>query len=107
MSERDELANLIARRRYAKNARPSVWITGRAALELAGIILAAGWRKSQKVTTAKELDALGLRSIIRDNDGETWELTDNGWRYWVYDEAFQSLEITLPATVLHEPEATK
>lgn len=43
--EREELAELIARRRYAKNARPSVWITGRAALEVADVILAAGYRK--------------------------------------------------------------
>jgi hypothetical protein len=45
--ERDDLADLIARRRYAKNARPSVWITGRAAREVADVILAAGYRRSQ------------------------------------------------------------
>jgi len=43
--ERDELADLIARRRYAKNARPAVWVTGRAALEVASVILDAGYRK--------------------------------------------------------------
>ena len=44
----EELAEVIARRRYARNARPSVWITGRAAREVAGVILAAGYRKISK-----------------------------------------------------------
>ena len=52
-TERAELADLIARRRYAKDARPSVWITGRAALEVAGVILAAGYRKPDAITASE------------------------------------------------------
>jgi hypothetical protein len=43
--DREGLAGLIARRRYAKATRPAVWITGRAALEVADVILSAGYRK--------------------------------------------------------------
>jgi hypothetical protein len=115
MNERDELAALIyAAEPWANgtayNAKPYEWEELDADdkenfTPLADAILAAGYRRPRTITTVEELDALGLRSIVRDGDGETWELTDNGWRYWVYgDEAFTSHGLTFPATVLHEPE---
>ena len=78
---------------------------GRTTTKAVERILAAGYRKPRTITTAKELDALELRSIVLDSGGEPFELTDNGWRYWLYEESFSSLELSFPATVLYEPEA--
>lgn len=93
-TERDELAEVI------RSIDGPATLGG---LEVADAILAAGYRKPRTITTVKELDALELRSVVRDRDGEPFELTDNGWRYWMYEESFSSLELSLPATVLHEP----
>lgn len=59
--------------------------------------------KPRTITTVEELHVLPLGSVIRDGDEELMEKTDNGWCCWVYLEGFLSSELTLPATVLHEP----
>lgn len=89
MSDRNELFQLML---------------GRTTTKAVERILDAGYSKPRVITTREDLVALNARTIIRDADDETWELTDNGWHYWVYDVPFDSLELTLPATVLWEPQ---
>lgn len=106
-TEREELAELIARRRYAKNARPSIWITGRAALEVADAILAAGYSKPDAITTTEDLDALPTGAVVIDGAGagNIYRKLDrsDGIGWYEPGEAlnWDSLELNLPATVLH------
>lgn len=82
VAERDELADVIARRRYAKNARPSVWITGRAAREVADVILAAGYQRPRttpgepmsKQSERDEAIDRGARVLIEEGQfGVPWD----------------------------------
>lgn len=98
MSDRDELQAIVA----DALTNPQHGEFALDSLRTAARVLAAGYRKPRTITTAEELDALELRSVVLDSDGEPFELTDNGWRYWMYEESFGSLELSLPATVFHE-----
>jgi len=67
----------------------------------------AGYRRPRVVTTVAELDALPVGAIVLDSDPDALLKTDNGWRSLIDpDEPFKSLYLSLPATVLHEPEAS-
>lgn len=87
MSERDELADIIAsnRNEYADKT--------------ADRILAVGYRKSATITTLADLDALPWRSVIRSDEGAVFE------KFTMWHEAGSrdlkySPAIALPATVL-------
>ena len=74
-------------------------------------ILAAGYRKPRTITTAEELDALPVESVVMSNMGNVYvkdfDLDDPSAIWWVTAGAvseYPSISITLPATVLHEPE---
>jgi hypothetical protein len=75
-------------------------------LDLADAILAAGYRKPRTVTTAEELDALPVGSVILDPAGLSLHKTEfTGWRAsnGVKNIGPAMLEQeALPATVLHE-----
>ena len=58
-TEREELAKVIAGRRFREGTRRP-----QSLLEQADAILAAGYRKPQQVTTVEELDALPEGSVI-------------------------------------------
>ncbi|MDQ5861777.1 MAG: hypothetical protein M3536_05895 [Actinomycetota bacterium] len=114
MSERDELAAVIRGNR-------APWVTNTEHHEMeqaqADAILAAGYRKPRTITTAAELDALPVGSVIRTSGHEDhfdprvavktgfwmseseWEVAD------AEDFCLDSGELDdLPATVLWEPQ---
>jgi len=94
MSARDELTTLIL---------------GKTAPRAADAILAAGYTKPRQIENVEELDALPVRSVILDNYSDTcrknrygrWESLDEP------DQTWDGLGMTgsLPAVLLHEPEA--
>ena len=106
MSERDELADILEA------------IDGSDYMDLADAILAAGYRKPRTITTAKELDALPVGSVVRTSGDEDqfdprvatkaafWH---NESEWFVADDSewcLSSDELDdLPATVLYEPTA--
>ena len=99
MSERDEREEL---------AQVICTIDGPATIggrELAQGILDAGYRKPRTITTAEELDALPVGSVVLDADNVACqrmklpELWESG------GELITTKLIPLPATVLHEPAA--
>jgi len=97
--ERDELAEIIT------NAD---W---RTIEQVAGEVLAGGYRKPRTIATAEELDALPDRSVILDRDGDAWQrMGSSGWTCAVRalntsEQPSGSLACVLgPATVLHAPE---
>ena len=65
------------------------------ALHEADVILAAGYRKPRTITTAEELDALAVGSVIRSGRGAIHEKE-------VFSD-YPDVVISLPATVLWEP----
>ena len=107
MSERDELADLLM-----SDALNDVAYYGRDyALAEADAILAAGYRKPRTVTTVEELDALPFETVIRDGDDcvlERWgDIEESGWVTVMVTSFVPRDQITLPATILYEPEASK
>lgn len=76
---------------------------------IAASILAAGYSKPRTITTAEELDALPVGSVILSNGGEdSAQKDDEGyWYLWGGDIGLVSEEIMLPATVLYTPEESK
>jgi len=97
MSARDELADIIAsnRNEYADKT--------------ADRILTAGYQKRRTITTAEELDALPVGSVLIDRDHDICQRFRGGWRATIHEPnddpwLTDSLEVDLPATVLHEPQ---
>jgi hypothetical protein len=109
-NERAELANLIASnldRLFGKRE----FGPAQQDIDLADELLAAGYRKPRTITTAEELDALPIWSVVRDGDGWVWEACSRTWAgenpklTWDGPEwGDRSEDIALPATVLYEPE---
>ncbi|TQJ60500.1 hypothetical protein FBY30_2768 [Arthrobacter sp. SLBN-83] len=107
MNARDELAAL-AREAIYKPAASSL-VTH----DIADAILAAGYRKPRTITTAEELDALPVGSVVLRNgrafqrfaphrvnafyEYKAWQCTDGGFVRSTKD----GMSI-LPATVIHE-----
>lgn len=85
-TERDELARVILEHDEAGTM---------GGFALADVLLAAGYRKPQQVTTAEEVEALPNGSVIRDS----WDVLVKGGGYWRYGDV--ETEVQLPATVLH------
>jgi len=104
MSDREELFQIIWDG-AVDDRHPKVWA-------LVHAILAAGFRKPHKVTTAEELDALGVGSVVRDGEGMVFERdyvnTNPGDTSWWLETGssrdYQTSTITLPATVIYEGE---
>jgi hypothetical protein len=98
----------------------TILILGKTAPRAADSILAAGYRKPRTVTTAKELDALRVGSVVRTSGVEDhfdpriavktgfW-MTESEWEVADADDfCLDSGELDdLPATVLYEPEVGK
>ena len=105
--ERDELAQLIDRT-INQEYSPGDDVMG---ADLAPAILAAGYRRPRTITTVEELDALPTESVVRSRGQIVWEkFSDEDdivcWRTPGSKAPAAGLNISLPATVLHEPEAT-
>ncbi|MBT2537232.1 hypothetical protein [Arthrobacter sp. ISL-69] len=112
MSERDELIEILWQTATDDRVRSGVDLhktpVVRAKAEVtAEAILAAGYSKPRTVTTVEELDALPVGSVLIDGDGDICQRLRTGWRA-VIDERCgnpwltDTLEVDLPATVLHE-----
>jgi len=84
---------------------------GRTTTKAVERILAAGYRRPRTITTVEELDALPHASVVLDASNycrEAAKVADgNIWRSMGPATVRASRELPLPATVLHEPEATK
>ena len=72
---------------------------------IADAILAAGYRKPRTITTAEELDALPLESVVKSAEGNVWEFLVGGWFETASRVGHVASDLALPATVLYEPEA--
>lgn len=101
MSERDELAAKVQQASTVVGrgiAKVTAWA-------IANAILAAGYRRPREVTTAAELDALPVGSVVRSSAG-TIACKCEATRGVVFgdDRSFPWLKLATPATVLHEPE---
>lgn len=75
--------------------------------DLADGLIAAGYTRTRTRTTVEELRAAGDGAVVLSEQGGVWECQwDDGGPYWVTpgnsDEIFQSDQLALPATVLHE-----
>lgn len=113
MSERDELAKVIFNSNRGNtqiDLQDDRRLKG-SQLAWAGYsadaILAAGYRRPRTVTTVEELDALPAGSMILDSDPDALLRTESAGWYSVHDGdhiPYSSSAITLPATVLHEPD---
>lgn len=74
-------------------------------------VLAAGYRKPRTITTAEELDALAVGSIVLDCTGDAARKFRGGWRTTVAEPdgtawlSGHMEDADMPATVLHEPTA--
>jgi hypothetical protein len=74
----------------------------------AEVILAAGYRKPRTITTAEELDALPVGSVLLDVDGNTSRKFHGGWRTTVVEPDGSAWlsdcmeDADMPATVLYE-----
>lgn len=99
MKALDELAAVIYKARWVDGIKDASHISDAA---LAETIHAAGWRKPRTITTTDEVDALPNLSIVATSQGDAETIhRDN------HDDAYHFLVLYGPATVLHEPEATK
>jgi len=115
MSERDELAVILEDEQEHGNwaSTPDADLYGC----MADAILAAGYRRPRTVTTTDELAALAVGSVVLHNgrafqhypehpapfdEYKQWKCADGGFVRSTKDGSS-----ILPATVLHEPEATK
>lgn len=104
-NERDELAKVIDDDAHVD------WFSGNS-VELADVILAAGYRRHRTITTTEELDALPVGSAVRSamgsfyvKDKDMGNPSDTWWSAAGSAAEFLTSRISLPATVLHEPEA--
>lgn len=70
----------------------------------ANAILAAGYRKPRTITTAEELDALPVGSVVKDDDGHAHLKYPRGW-VRTGQEPYSTPEGILPALVIHEASA--
>lgn len=80
------------------------------AYAIADGLIAKGYRKPRIITTVEELDALPIHSVIMDGTGDgivyrKMHQAQDGVQWYEpgYVLNWDSLEITLPATILHEP----
>lgn len=101
---RDKLAQIIER------ALRNMWDdTTEYAKDVADEIQEAGWRPPARVvTTVEEVEALADMTVVLES-GRNWCFVSRklGNNYWLADgieDAFPSVDIGLPATVLYEPE---
>lgn len=108
-TERDELVNIYIETLNEGHGVVSRTVQGNRA---ADAILAAGYRKPRMITTTEELDALPVGSAVRSamggfyvKDKDMGNPSDTWWSAAGSAAEFLTSRISLPATVLHEPEA--
>lgn len=107
-NERDELAGVIHDSLYPGAYREDRMTWPQGIFVEADAILAAGYKKPRTITTAEELDALPVGSVILDPIGLSLHKNEfTGWRAsnGAKDITAEMLQReALPATVLYTPE---
>jgi hypothetical protein len=102
MSEREELARLIAnqldRLFLNRELEPA-----HQDYQLADALLAAGWRQTRTVSSAEELNALPLDSVVINERGDAWQKAGRNW-YLTGSTGGSKTVPYMPATVIHEGE---
>lgn len=77
--------------------------TGKTCIALHAEHVQAEWVKSRTIETVEQLDALPVRSVVRDADGDIHEMDDCGfWRAPRYPSILNA--VVLPAHLLYLPE---
>ena len=66
--------------------------------------VAAAWAEHRTVLTIEELDALPECVLVRDKFGEFFERGYTAWWSTADETGYGPEHITLPATILHNPE---
>ena len=66
--------------------------------------VAETWQETRTVRTVEELDALPERVLVRDKFGEFFERSYTAWWSTADETGYGPEHITLPATVLYNPE---
>ena len=102
--ERDELAAIISQPEKVDHGPLSCGPNSTFAGRVADAIIAAGYRKSRTITTAEELDALPVGSIVLDGDPDALlKIHGGNWRSLLDPEQpYGSGYLALPVTVLYE-----
>lgn len=73
---------------------------------MAAGMIAAGYRKRRTITTAEELDALAAGIVLRSSSGTIASRFNRGYGVLFGDDRpIEWARLSLPATVLYEPEA--
>lgn len=113
MSMRDELAREIflsdnsAQSREASLMDWKMLSTASTAYahNIADGLLADGWTKTRRITTAEELDALAFASVVLDDDGDVYRsgINNGETAWWLAGPQGMFRTVALPATVLWEP----
>jgi hypothetical protein len=117
MSARDELdtlhSELVADAKrhpsYANNEESALYGYSEGAEHALDTVRLRGYRKPRTITTAEELDALPVGSVVIDRDRDVCQRFRGGWRATIHEPnddpwLTDTLEVDLPAIVLHEPE---
>ena len=65
-------------------------------------LIAEGWTKPRRVTTAAELDALAVGSVVLNDRGDAWRRGGRNWYLAGADGGRKDVPYP-PFTVLHEP----
>ena len=110
-TEREELAAIIHDAEYGVTREPRETWPPRIH-QAADAVLAAGYRKPRTIATVEELDALPDGSFIITEQGGYWQADKRGHGeiWWLEPGnpiSGRSDDLTLPAMVLHTPEANK
>lgn len=116
MNARDELfaihgrlfADAKLQAEYANNEVTGLYGYSEGAEHALDTVQALGYVKHRTITTVEELDALGFQAVVRDAEDyvlERWgEPEEHMWATPMNSAWIRSAEVTLPATVLYEPE---
>lgn len=109
MNARDDLIAILHREATADRVKNSplrdVPVVAAKVESAADAILAAGFRRPRVVTTVAELDAMPTDSVVLNSLHEAATRHGNRWYFPAIRHGFMTWAISLPATVLHEPEA--
>lgn len=92
MNARDELADILEA------------TEGLDFMVIADLVIKSGYRRPRTITTAEELDALHDRSVVSTSAGTIANLVGDAAYFFGYEVSASRSILSLPATVLYEPE---
>lgn len=98
-AEFEALADLLAEKR---DEWPRL-VNDMASEDLADEIFKAGYRKPRIISTVEELNALPVRSVIREAHGYIMEKLSDGWYTPAIESKYRGVNTFVPAMVLYVP----